>query len=306
MVEVEEQEQKAGGRFSVSYEKAYSMTRRARAWRTISPVFHRPSALIGIATLVAILLFVILGQFLTPYAPTHSFVGDPNSPPSSAHPFGTDFVGHDVFSQVVYGAFPTFAASLISAVISVLIGFFAGVFSGYYGKLEAIIGGGTDVFLTFPILPLIILFGELYVAKDITIALVLGILLWPPLARAVRAQVSSLKQRPYVEAARTSGVSDLRIVWTIMIPQVVFLAVAYLVINMAVSTVIVTAVEFLGVGDPNAINLGAILYWAQQDAFTAGAWWWFLAPGALIALFAVALSLIGFAMENILNPRLRG
>ncbi len=296
-----EEEEKAGLRpFSVP-----GMSRRARTWRTISPLFHRPSAIIGLVTLVAVVVFVILGEHLTPYNPSQTFVGPINAPPTAQHPFGTDYIGHDVFSQVVFGAFPTFAASIISALISVLIGFFAGVFSGYYGKLDSIVGGSTDVFLTLPILPLIILFGELYIATDFVIALLLGLLLWPPLSRAARAQVASLKQRPYVEAAKTSGVSNLRIVFSIMIPQVVFLAVAYLVINMAISTVIVTAVEFLGVGNPNAINLGAILYWAQQDAFVAGDWWWFLAPGVIIALFTVALSLVGFSMENVLNPRLR-
>lgn len=280
------------------------VTLLGRAWRVFSILLHRPSSLIGIGTLAAILIFVIAGQLLTPYPPTLTS-SSLNAPPSSAHLFGTDYLGKDVFSQVVFGAFPTFGVSLAAAFISVGIGFFVGVFSGYYNRLEGLLGGTTDVFLTFPILPIVILVGELFIATDVLIAVLLGILLWPPLSRAVRTQVASLKQRPYVEAAKTSGVRDLRIVWAIMVPQVFFLAVAYLVINLSISTVIVTAVEFLGVGNPNAVNLGTILYWAQQYAFLPGDWWWFVAPGALIAAFAVALSLIGFAMEEVLNPRLR-
>jgi len=280
-------------------------TRRGRTRRlVISTLLRRTSSRIGIATLVGIILFALIGQLLSPYSPTASS-GLPNLAPSTAHLFGTDYLGHDVFSQVVFGAFPTFGISLVAAVISVAIGFFVGVFSGYYGKLESLLGGTTDIFLTVPILPVILLVGELYVATELLIAILLGILLWPPLSRAVRAQVSSLKQRPFVEAAKTSGVSDFQIVSSIMMPQVIFLAVAYLIINLSISTIVVTAIEFLGVGDPNAINLGTILYWAQQYAFTAGDWWWFLAPGVLIAIFAVALSLIGFGMEEVLNPRLR-
>lgn len=286
-------------------ENVPSKTKLSAARGMISSLFHNLSALVGIVILVALVLFIIVGQFATPYSPTHSFAGLPNSPPSNSHPFGTDFVGHDVFSQVVYGAFPTFYVSVIAAVVSVLIGFFAGIFSGYFGKLEGAIGGATDVFLAFPILPLLILVGELYVATELLVALFLSILLWPPLSRAVRAQVASLKQRPYVEAAKTSGIGDLRIIWTIIVPQVFFLGVAYLIINTSVSIIVVTAVEFLGVGNPNAVNLGSILYWAQQYAFTAGDWWWFVAPGALIALFSVSLSLVGFSMENLLNPRMR-
>ncbi len=282
-------------------------SRRSTASRLrglFSLLFRRGSAKIGIITLVAIIIFVLVGQVITPYSP-YTPSGPLNHAPSAAHYFGTDYLGRDVFSMVVFGAFPTFGISLAAAIISVAIGFFAGAFSGYYGRLEGLLGGATDVVLTFPILPIILLVGELFPATDLLIAALLGILLWPPLARAVRSQVASLRQRPYVEAAKTSGVSDLQIVWSIMIPQVIFLAVAYLIINLSIATVVVTAIEFLGVGNPNAIDLGTILYWAQQFAFTAGAWWWFLAPGVLIAVFAVALSLIGFSMEEVLNPRLR-
>ena len=288
----------------VSVEKEETPVTWRKKLNVLSPIFRRASSRIGIGTLVAIIIFVIAGQLLTPFDPTASS-GSLNVPPSTIHPFGTDYLGRDVFSQVVFGAFPTFGISLVASIISVAIGFFVGAFSGYYGRLEGLLGGTTDIFLTFPILPVILLVGELYPATDLLIETLLGILLWPPLSRAVRSQVSSLKQRPFVEAAKTSGVRDLEIVWSIMIPQVIFLAVAYLIINLSISTVVVTAIEFLGVGDPNAVNLGTILYWAQQFAFTAGAWWWFLAPGVLIAVFAVALSLIGFAMEEVLNPRLR-
>ncbi|MHB8567931.1 MAG: ABC transporter permease [Nitrososphaerales archaeon] len=267
-------------------------------------LLRRTSSKIGIITLAGIIIFVVVGQLVTPYSP-FAATGPINNPPSVAHVFGTDYLGHDVFSEVVFGAFPTFGISLAAAIISVVIGFVVGAFSGYYGKLEGLLGGTTDIVLTFPILPVILLVGELFPATDLLISALLGILLWPPLSRAVRSQVASLKQRPYVEAARTSGVSDFQIVLTIMIPQVIFLAVAYLIINLSIATVVVTAVEFLGVGNPNAVDLGTILYWAQQFAFTAGAWWWFLAPGVLIAVFAIALSLIGFSMEEVLNPRLR-
>jgi peptide/nickel transport system permease protein len=275
---------------------------RVRA--SFSVLFRRSSAKIGIITLIGIIVFVLVGQAINHYSP-NAVTGPINHPPYASHYFGTDYLGHDVFAQVVNGAFPTFGISLAAAIVSVAIGFFAGAFSGYYAKMEGLLGGATDIVLTFPILPIILLVGELFPVSDLFIAGLLGILLWPPLARAVRSQVASLKQRPYVEAAKTSGVSDFEIVWSIMIPRVIFLAVAYLVINLSIATVVVTAIEFLGVGNPNADNLGTILYWAQQFAFTAGAWWWFLAPGILIAVFAVALSLIGFSMEEVLNPRLR-
>jgi peptide/nickel transport system permease protein len=267
-------------------------------------LWHNTPSKIGLVTIVAIFAFIFAGRILVPYPPD-AITGAPYHPPDLAHPFGTDYLGRDLLSQVVWGAVPTFAVSVASAIISVGIGFPAGLFSGYFTKMEPLLGGTTDIFLAFPILPLIVLMGELFVATNLLLIVILGILLWPPLARAVRAQVQSLKTRPYVEAAKISGVGDMRIVSSIMVPQTMFLAVAYTVINISLSTIIVTAVEFLGVGNPNAISLGSILYWAQDYAFTAGAWWWILAPGVIIALFAVGLGLMGFSLERVLNPRLR-
>ena len=262
------------------------------------------SSKVGLGIVVAILLFAIITPHIEPYGPT-TIAGAANSPPSLAHPFGTDYLGHDVLSQMAFGSLPTFGVAFLAGIVSVIIGFFAGLLSGYFEKLEGPLGGTTDVFLAFPLVPLLILIGELFVTTNVVMTIVLGILLWPPLTRAVRSEVSSLKKRPYLESAKASGLSDIRIILTIMAPQTIFLAVAYLVINISLGTIVLTALEFLGVGNPNAITLGSILFWAQQYAFVAGDWWWFVAPGLLIALFSVGLGILGLSLEGIVNPRLR-
>ena len=278
--------------------------RAGRIWRYIVNNFlQKRSAKIGAGILVGIFAFVVVGSLLTPYSP-YAPSGSVDAPPSYAHPFGTDYQGHDLFSQVVWGSYPSLLVALVSAFGAALIGFFAGVFAGYFTKLEGVLSGTADAILTFPIIPLMILIGVLFIATDFVIAAMLIAFLWAPVTRAVRAQVSSIKRLSYVDAEKTSGLSDLAIVFRVMVPEVGAIAIAYFILNVIFSVSIATALEFLGIGNPAVVSLGSILYWGQQFGFTAGAWWWIIAPGLLISLFATGFALIGFSLEEIMNPRL--
>jgi len=265
--------------------------------------FQKRSAKFGAGILIGIFVFVVAGSLLTPYSP---YAPSPSidAPPSLAHPFGTDYQGHDLLSQVVWGAYPSLLVALASAFGAAMIGFFAGVFAGYFTKAEGVLSGSADAILTFPIIPLMILVGVLFIATDLVIALMLIAFLWAPVTRAVRAQVSALKRQSYVDAEKTSGLSDLSIVMRVIVPEVGAIAVAYFILNVIFSVSIATALEFLGIGNPAVVSLGSILYWGQQFGFTAGAWWWIIAPGLLISLFATGFALIGFSLEEVMNPRL--
>jgi len=265
--------------------------------------FQKRSAKIGAGILVGILVFVIAGSLLTPYSP-YTPSSSVDNPPSFAHPFGTDYQGHDLFSQIVWGSYPTLLIAIVSALGAALIGFFAGVFAGYFAKAEGPLSGSADAILTFPIIPLMILVGVLFFATDLLITTMLIAFLWAPVTRAVRAQVSSIKKLSYVDAEKTSGLSDLSIAIRVIVPEVGAIGVAYFVLNVIFSVSIATALEFLGIGNPTVVSLGSILYWGQEFAFTAGAWWWIVAPGLLISLFATGFALIGFSLEEIMNPRL--
>jgi peptide/nickel transport system permease protein len=129
--------------------------------------------------------------------------------------------------------------------------------------------------------------------------------LWAVIARAVRAQTMSVRTLPYVDAARTSGLRDTEIVTKIIMPATAAIAIAYFIINLSLSIIIITALQFLGIGDPLQVSWGSILYWAEQYAFGAKEWWWVLAPGAMISLVTTSFAFIGFAIETVLNPRLR-
>jgi len=263
----------------------------------------RRAAMIGTALILGLLSVVFLGSLLWPYSP-YQKTELLYSPPSFAHPFGTDFLGQDIFSEFVWGAYPSLFIAALAALGSTLLGLGVGLVAGYFTRWEGVLTGASDVFLTFPPLPLLILVGILFSSYTL-IAMAMMVVLWPPIARAIRSQVMSVKARAYVEAARTSGSSDASIIKNIMIPAVASITFAYFVLNVAISIVFVTGLEYFGVGDPNIVSWGSMFYWAQQFAFYSGSWWWIIAPGAGVTLFVGALALIGFSFEDVTNPRLR-
>ncbi len=271
---------------------------------TLATLFRKKNAIVGAGLILAVLIFIAIGPFLTPYSPT-AIAGNFNEPPTVAHPFGTDYEGHDLLSQIVYGAYPSLIVALEAALGAAIIGFFVGVAGGYFDRTGGALAGLTDITLTFPVLPMIILVSSLFVPTDQLISFLLIAFLWAPVARAVRAQVLSVKKRPFVDAAKTNGMGDTSIMLKVVAPEVAPLAVAYFIINVSVGVVLVTALQFLGVGNPNAVSWGSILYWAQQFGFDYGDWWWVLEPGIIISIVATGFALIGFGFEEVMNPRLR-
>jgi len=262
------------------------------------------AAKVGSGIVLAIFVLVLVGPFFIPYGPydTSSVI---DSPPTLAHPFGTDYLGHDIMSQIAWGGDSSLLVGIASALGAALLGLLVGVVSGYYDRLQPLLDGGADIILTFPSLPLLILFGSMFPVTDLLITGILVFVLWPPISRSIRAQVMSVKSRPYIESAKVSGMTNREILTRLVIPEVGPIAIAYFVLTVAAAVVIVTVLQFLGVGNPDIVSWGSILYWSQQFAFYRGDWWWILAPGLIITLLALGFALIGFSVEEIMNPRLR-
>jgi peptide/nickel transport system permease protein len=260
-------------------------------------------ARIGTGILLFFLVVLIVGPFVYPYSP-YDITGAKNQAPSLAHLFGTDYSGKDVLSQVIYGAYPSLLAGIVSALGGTILGLFLGVMAGYFSRAESTISAASDVVITFPAIPLLVLIGMLYPQIDQLLILALILILWPVAARAIRSQVLSVKNRPYVEAAKASGMSDWEIILKIIIPEVLSIAFAWFVLSVATAIIILVALEFLGVGSPEVVSWGSIFYWAQQFAFYNGDWWWILAPGVCITLVTAAFAMLGFSVEEAMNPRL--
>lgn len=268
---------------------------------------HNRLGMLGLIILGGIVLMAIFAPQLAPYDPT-KLTGKPFEPPSAAHWLGTNDIGQDIFSELIYGTRVSLVIGVLAAAIAMFIGTSVGLLAGYYrGPLGAGLMRVVDVVLVIPFLPLMVLLAA-YLGQSIWILIaVIGLLIWARPARVIRSQVLSLNERDYVLASRVVGAKDNRILVRAILPGVVSLALAQFVLAASGTILLEASLSFLGLGDPTQKSWGTILYYAQaRNAFLTGAWmWWVVPTGLMITLTVVAFALVGFAMEEALNPRLK-
>ncbi|WP_347229345.1 dipeptide/oligopeptide/nickel ABC transporter permease/ATP-binding protein [Streptomyces carpaticus] len=276
-------------------------------WRALLPGWS-PRLGIGLGLVLAIGLFGLIGPLL---------LGDPDAidnmgrtPPSTDHWLGTTQTGQDVLSQLAH-------ATRGSLQIGLAVGIGATVLSALFGVIGAYAGGAVDesfslfsnVMLVIPGLPLVIVIAG-FVPREQrgwwTLAVVLVITGWAAAARVLRAQTLSLRNRDYVLAAKVAGERRRRIVIVEILPNLLPLIASQFVYAVIAAILAEAGLSFLGLGAPNTHTLGSMLYFAQNGfALQYEAWWWFVPPGLVIALFGCGLSLINFSLDEIINPRLR-
>lgn len=264
------------------------------------------AAAVGALLILGLTLTAIFAPQLAPYDPTER-VGKPFSPPSAAHLLGTNDIGQDILSELIYGTRVSLLVGALSALIAIVIGTTVGLLAGYYRRAGVLLMRIVDVILVLPFLPLLIVLAA-YLGRSLTnTILVIGLLIWAGTARVIRAQVLTLANRDYVLAAHAVGAGNRHILLRHLLPQVLLLAVGQFVEATSAAILLESSLSFLGLGDPLQKSWGAVLYWAQaRGAFMTPAWlWWVLPPGLLIVCAALGFALIGFALEQILNPRLR-
>ncbi len=278
-------------------------SRRGLVWETIR---RRPSAAIGATVLLLVIAAAVLAPWIAPYG-LHDQVGPPFGPPSAQHPLGLDDGGIDMVTLLMWGARISLIVGFAATLVSIAIGGTVGMLSGYFGgKTDSILMRITDYFLVIPDVPLMIVVAAIWGPSLFHIVIVIGILLWTSTARVIRAQVKSVRERVYVKRARSLGAGNTRIVFRHVLPQVAPLLIANTVLTIAVAIFDETALAFLGLGDPSRVSLGKVIENAfQRAAISSGAWWAIVPPGALVAIVILSCSLIGGALEDALNPRLR-
>jgi peptide/nickel transport system permease protein len=221
---------------------------------------------------------------------------------------GTDDMGRDIFTQIVYGSRVSLLIGISSSIISVMLSVLVGVIAGYMGgKTDEALTRLSDLVMVLPALPLMIVVAAMLGGSLLQIVILLSLLGWAPGARGIRAFVLSIKNKPYIEACKVKGAGSLRIIFKHILPSV--LPIAYAAVALSAPIAIVTEAElaYLGVGgDPYTISWGRMLQYAQRGgAFQYGAWWWIIPPGICIALLSLAFVLIGHSLDEIFNPRLR-
>jgi peptide/nickel transport system permease protein len=278
-----------------------------RAWKE-----YRKNRL-GMAGLI-ILGFFVFVAFAAPLLaspcglnPTCPSIGKQLQPPTFRYPFGTDDLGRSVLTLVIYGTRISMLVGLLATLITVFLGTAIGIVAGFYGGWrETVLMRFTDWILVIPFLPLAIVLAAILGPSFFTVIFVIGITSWPSTARVIRAQVLSLKTRPYVERARALGASDWHLITRHILPNVGPLIFANTVLIVAVAILSESTLSFLGLGDPLHTSWGTIL----ENSFGAGApfagnWWWVVPPGLAIVLVVLSFTMIGYALDDILNPKLR-
>lgn len=286
---------------------------RARRRRSLKRVWatYRTSRM-GMIGLVILLFFIALALLAPVIVSSDGLdatkaTGEPLRPPSLEFPFGTDDLGRSVLTLTIWGSRVSLLVGFTATLLSISIGAVIGIVSGYFGGWrENVLMRVTDWFLVIPFLPLAIVLASLLGRSLFNIILVIGVTSWPGTARLVRAQTLSVKTRPYVERARALGAGTWHTITRHLLPNVFPLIFANTILVVAVAILSETTLSFLGLGDPLRVSWGSILEFAfSAGAGGAGAWWWLVPPGVAIVLVVLAFTMCGYALDEVLNPRLR-
>lgn len=227
--------------------------------------------------------------------------------PSFKHPLGTDDIGKDLFSQLLRGSQIAFMLGMMVSVLSTGIGTAIGLIAGYYGKIwDTLLMRFADIILTLPRLPLLIVISGIFgTQSNWIILLILSFTFWPTISRVIRSQTLSLRERPFIESAKVSGVSNTRIIVRHLAPNVLPIAFYYLTITVTGAILVEAGLSFLGFGDPSNMSWGMMLQWCFKKGYVFKAPYWMIPPGLCISLLAFSFYLIGVGLEEMINPRLR-
>ena len=287
--------------------RAVRRARRSASLRRFWAAFRRQRA--GVAGLVVLGVFVALAVaapllFSSDELEVTKATGPVLAPPSSGFPLGTDESGRSVLALVVWGARVSLLVGISATVISMAIGTLAGIGSGHFGGW---LGGGlerlTDWFLVIPFLPLAIALATVLGSSLLNVIVVIGVTSWPGTARLVRAQTLSVEARPYLERARVLGGGHWHQMSRHVLPNVMPLVLANTTLTVAIAILSETTLSFLGLGDPFRVSWGSMLDNAfSAGAISAGAWWYLLPPGLCVVGVVLAFTLVGRALENVLDP----
>ncbi len=276
--------------------------RQRRSWLTTTNV----TAVLGLLLILGLVGTAVFAPLISPYDPTVR-ISTPFGVPSAEHKLGTNDIGQDIFSELIYGTRASLIVGVTAALVAMFIGTIVGLLAGYDPRLGGILMRGVDIVLVLPFLPLLIVLSAYLGRSLLNTVIIIGLLSWAGTARVIRSQVLTIVKQDYVLAARAVGASDRHIIYRHILPQVLLLAIGQFVQATSRAILLEASLSFLGLGDPLQKSWGTILYWAQvRGAFLTPAWlWWVLPPGILITVSALGFAMIGFALEQKVDPRLK-
>ena len=263
----------------------------------------------AIAGLILIALVLAMTLIVPAFYPVDPFdiVWRPLAPPGQAPtiPLGSDFVGRDVLAGIVHGGRASLAVGASAAAICLIIGIAIGAASGFYGGfVDEGLMRIAEFFQVLPALLFAMALVSLFGASLVTIAVAIGVVSWPPVARLTRAEFLRIKELDYVRASRAIGAPDRRLIWRVILPNALPPLIVAATLTVGAAMLFEAGLSFLGLGDPNAMSWG-LMIGANRD-FMLEAWWAVTLPGLAIFVTVLGVSLIGDGLTDALNPKRRG
>jgi peptide/nickel transport system permease protein len=255
---------------------------------------------------VQIVLVLLPGQ-IAPYDPTAT-VAAPLLPPDSEHLLGTNDVGQDLLSELIWGTRISLTIGVLAALLTLTIALLVGVVAAYFGGwIDGTLMRIVDLMLVIPVFPLLLLVAIYLGPGLLKIVLLIGGLAWAEGARVFRSQALAVRRAEYMTAANAVGVPDRRIMSHYLLPAVLPLAVGQFALMVSRAILVEAGLSFLGLGDPTQKSWGSMLYFARAGgAYLTRAWrWWVIPPGLMISLATLGFALVGYALEEWLEPTLR-
>jgi peptide/nickel transport system permease protein len=282
--------------------------RRAAAAGFVRSYLAQPPGVVGAAGLLLVLLVALATPLLVPAEELSVITagGGILEPPSAAFPLGTDENGLSVLALTLTGTRISLLVGISAALLSVVIGTLVGMLAAHFGGwLSALLLRLTDFFLVLPSLVLAIVLSTVLERGVLTIIVAIGLTSWPSTARLVRAQTLTVEARPYIERAHVLGGGHLHVLGRHVLPAVLPLVLASTTLAVGSAIIAESTLAFLGLGDPTVVSWGGMLKSAlDSGAITAGAWWYLLPPGVAIVVVVLGFTLVGRALEIVLNPAL--
>jgi peptide/nickel transport system permease protein len=263
------------------------------------------TALIGTFIVTTISILALLAPVISPYNPKKTMVGKTVQPPSLTHLLGTDEMGRDLFSRLIWGGRTALYVGISVMFLSSVIGIIIGSLSGYFmGAIDSFFMRLSDILVSLPNIILIIAAISMLRIRGINaIILIQGFLGWMSLSRIVRSEFLTLKERPYIEASKVIGVSDIRIIFRDILPNALTSVIVVATINVATYILTEASLSFLGLGDASVISWGSMLNAGKRYMSTA--WWMAMFPGIFLFLTSLGLNLMGDGLRDALDVKAR-
>jgi peptide/nickel transport system permease protein len=274
-------------------------------WREATRLFMRnPSAIAGLVLLGFVLLVAIAGPWVMGADPFEIRAAPLTAPFSEEAILGTDYLGRDVLTTLIYGGRATLLVGAIAAILSVSIGITLGAMAGYYGgRVDAVLMRITEFFQVLPALLFAMVVVTLFSPSLVTITLAIGVVSWTGTARLTRAEFMKYRNLEFVRAERSIGASHARIIWQVILPNALPPLIVSATLAIGAAILFEAGLSFLGLGDPNQMSWGLMIGSNRQYIFSG--WWAVAFPGAAIFVTVLGVSLIGDGLNDSLNPKLR-